>query len=69
MCELFLISIPSPGKTAFCRQLENRIEAAYLNAAQTMACNRMDVGASSICCDLLSPSVIFRAECCFIKFA
>ena len=30
------------GKSLFCRQLENGIEAAYLDAAQTMACNMMD---------------------------
>jgi hypothetical protein len=69
MCALLLISIPSPGKTVFCRQRKNGIDVAYLDAAQTMASNRMDEGAGSICCDLLSPSVIFRAECCFIKFA
>jgi enoyl-CoA hydratase/carnithine racemase len=30
------------GKTLFYRQLESGIEAAYLDAAQTMACNMMD---------------------------
>jgi len=30
------------GKTLFYRQLENGIEAAYTDAAQTMACNMMD---------------------------
>jgi len=30
------------GKNLFYRQLENGIEAAYLDAAQTMACNMMD---------------------------
>jgi len=30
------------GKSLFYRQLENGIEAAYLDAAQTMACNMMD---------------------------
>ena len=30
------------GKTLFYRQLENGIEAAYLDAAQTMACNMME---------------------------
>jgi enoyl-CoA hydratase/carnithine racemase len=33
------------GKALFYRQLENGIEAAYLDAAQTMACNMMDDGA------------------------
>lgn len=30
------------GKSLFYRQLDNGIEAAYLDAAQTMACNMMD---------------------------
>ena len=30
------------GKSLFYRQLENGIDAAYLDAAQTMACNMMD---------------------------
>ena len=30
------------GKSLFYRQLENGIEAAYLDAAQTMVCNMMD---------------------------
>ncbi len=33
------------GKTLFYRQLENGIEAAYTDAAQTMACNMMDEAA------------------------
>lgn len=33
------------GKSLFYRQLENGIEAAYLDAAQTMACNMMDASA------------------------
>ena len=33
------------GKSLFYRQLENGIEAAYLDAAQTMACNMMDSSA------------------------
>ena len=33
------------GKSLFYRQLENGIEAAYLDAAQTMACNMMDESA------------------------
>jgi enoyl-CoA hydratase/carnithine racemase len=32
----------SLGKNLFYRQLENGIEAAYNDAAQTMACNMMD---------------------------
>jgi len=30
------------GKSLFYRQLENGVEAAYADAAQTMACNMMD---------------------------
>jgi len=33
------------GKRLFYRQLENGIEAAYDEAAQTMACNMMDESA------------------------
>lgn len=33
------------GKSLFYRQLENGIDAAYLDAAQTMACNMMDESA------------------------
>jgi enoyl-CoA hydratase/carnithine racemase len=33
------------GKSLFYRQLENGIEAAYADAAQTMACNMMDASA------------------------
>ena len=33
------------GKALFYRQLEHGIEAAYADAAQTMACNMMDANA------------------------
>ena len=33
------------GKALFYRQLETGIEAAYRDAAQTMACNMMDASA------------------------
>ena len=33
------------GKALFYRQLETGIEAAYLDAGQTMACNMMDASA------------------------
>jgi enoyl-CoA hydratase/carnithine racemase len=33
------------GKSLFYRQLEGGIEAAYVDAGQTMACNMMDTAA------------------------
>jgi len=33
------------GKALFYRQLESGLEAAYIDAAQTMACNMMDASA------------------------
>jgi hypothetical protein len=35
----------APGKALFYRQLESGMEAAYIDAAQTMACNMMDESA------------------------